>query len=345
MTNIAKKIKKIFSDLNVNIVLAGVGFVALIFVVIFLVWWNKEIVINGGEGESIVGAKLSSIAGLACENYMQRPISVMMPSDPEPRPLSGISQADMVFEMPVTPGGVTRFMAVFQCEKPAEIGSIRSARKDFVPLAAGLKSIYAHWGGEHGILAELNKHVIDNLNALVYDGSAFFRKSTAKAPHNGFTTHEKMINLAEKLKYDLTDSFSGYLHQSSKPNRNLNNVVDSIDIDYPSPYNIKWTYVVGENVYKRTRGDKPEIDKSNGQQVAVSVVVVMNTTASFLYEQYIDVNVTGSGPVKIYQDGMMIVGSWKKDPATLDSKLFFLDDQGKEIELAPGKIWVEVTTD
>jgi len=71
----------------------------------------------------------------------------------------------------------------------------------------------------------------------------------------------------------------------------------------------------------------------------------MNTTASFLYDQYIDVNVTGSGPVKIYQDGMMIVGNWKKDPATLDSKLFFLDDQGKEIELAPGKIWVEVTTD
>src|SRR3989339_29900 len=345
MTSIAKKIKRIFSTLNVNIILVGIGLVAFIFAGTFFVWWNKEIVINGGEGEVIVDNKLSSIAGLPCENYMQRPISVMMPSDPEPRPLSGISQADMVFEMPVTPGGVTRFMAVFQCEKPAEIGSIRSARKDFVPLAASLKSIYAHWGGEHGILAELNKHVIDNLNALVYDGSAFFRKSTAKAPHNGFTTYEKMLGLAEKLKYDLVDNFSGYLHQTSKPNRNLNNIVYSIDIDYPSPYNIRWVYVSNENVYKRTRGGRPETDKNSGQQVAVGVVIVMNTTASFLYDQYIDVNVTGSGPVKIYQDGMMIVGNWKKDPATLDSKLFFLDDQGKEIELAPGKIWVEVTTD
>src|SRR5437870_3059468 len=77
--------------------------------------------------------KTSSIAGLKCDNAQRRPVAVMMPSDPEAKPLSGISAADLVMEMPVTPNGVTRFMAIFQCQTPKEIGSVRSAREDFIP--------------------------------------------------------------------------------------------------------------------------------------------------------------------------------------------------------------------
>src|SRR3989338_11029900 len=108
--------------------------------------------------------KPSSIAGLNCDTAQRRPMAVMMASDPEARPLSGIGAADLVVEMPVTPNGVTRFMAVYQCQTPKEIGSIRSAREDFIPLAAGFNNIYAHWGGEHSALDHLNKHITANFN-------------------------------------------------------------------------------------------------------------------------------------------------------------------------------------
>ena len=75
--------------------------------------------------------------------------------DPEARPLSGIGQADVIIEMPVTPNSVTRFMAVYQCQTPKEIGSVRSAREDFIPLAAGFNTIYAHWASGWAVIGLL----------------------------------------------------------------------------------------------------------------------------------------------------------------------------------------------
>src|SRR3990167_11243831 len=55
-----------------------------------------------------MGYPVARLSGVRCANSDHRPLAVMVSSDPEARPLSGISQADMVFEMPVTPSGVTR---------------------------------------------------------------------------------------------------------------------------------------------------------------------------------------------------------------------------------------------
>src|SRR3989344_5565067 len=171
-------------DLNKTLIIAGVAAVA--FLIAFLFWWLG--------GSTIIGIKnedqrpRASLTGLACDNYGKRPIAVMMASDPEARPLSGISQADIIIEMPVTPNGITRMMAIFQCEEPEEIGSIRSAREDFLTLADSFGALYAHWGGEAEALKKLNNGILDNINAMKYEGSVFYRKNSVPKPHNGFTT-------------------------------------------------------------------------------------------------------------------------------------------------------------
>ena len=331
--------------LNLNKALVFLGAVVLGLIVIFIFWWNKEIMISNRI--SIVDRNKparSQITGLECPQAGYRPIAVMMPSDPEARPLSGISQADMVFEMPVTPNGVTRFMAIFQCEKPKEIGSVRSARNDFIPLASGLKVIYAHWGGEHAALKKLDDHIIDNIDALKYEGTAFYRKPRIRPPHNGFTNLDLLAKTAQDLKYDMRNSFSGYPHQEDIPKKNISNLADQVDVNYPRTYFVSWTYDQETNLYGRSRGGSPENDGDNLQQVRAGVIIIMNTTSSFLREQYINVDVQGEGDIQIYQNGMVINGKWKKDPSSLDSKLYFYDESGKEIKFAPGKIWVEIYT-
>lgn len=324
-------------NLNKALVIAGVA--ALIIAGIFLIWWNKKIEINIGPGRR---TDLSSIAGLACDNYNQRPISVMLASDPEARPLSGIDEADMVFEMPVTPNGVTRLMAFFQCQEPSEIGSVRSAREDFIPLAAGLKSIYAHWGGEKEALDELNGKIMDNINALKYDGTYFYRKKEIKPPHNGFTSFDRLISVSKELNYSLDNQFEGYPHEKEASGKNLSNLADTIDVNYPPPNDVRWVYDEKSRLYLRSRNGLPEIDKNSREQVSSSVVILMSTSSSFLRDQYITVKVTGEGSAQIYQDGILINGTWKKDASHLDSKLYFYDDGDKEINFAPGKIWVEI---
>ena len=332
-----------FFKINLNKLLIITGAIVLVLIVIFIFWWNKAIVISNGI--SVINkdqTPKSSITGLDCPGADVRPMAVMLASDPEARPISGISQADMVIEMPVDPTGITRFMAVFQCEKPKEIGSVRSARDDFIPLAAGLETIYAHWGGEHGALEKLNSHIIDNIDAMKYEGTVFYRKAGIRPPHNGFTDLNLLTKKAQDLKYDFKNSFPGYPHQEKEPKKNLSNLTDRININYPGPHAVSWIYESGTNLFSRYRNDSAEIDKDNGQTVKAGVVIVMNTTSKFLKEQYISVNVQGEGVAQIYQNGGIINGKWIKDASQPDSKLYFYDDSGKEIQFAPGKIWVEI---
>lgn len=331
--------------LNLNRVLIAAGAVALMFVIAFFIWWNKEITIIGGKPLAAEEKKpKSSIAGLECANAGRRPLAVMLAGDPETRPLSGISQADMVFEMPVAPNSMTRFMAVFQCEDPKEIGSIRSAREDFIPLAASLGVIYAHWGGEREALNKLNAGVLDNVDALKYEGTVFYRKNSLPRPHNGFTTIELLEEKANSSGYGSEDIFEGYPRGTEEIKRNLSNVVSSIDINYPGQYRVRWTYDEPGNSYLRSRGGSQERDADSGRQVSADAVVVMKTSSRVLNQDYIRVDVVGEGEAIVYQNGSMITGTWKKDASQLSSKLYFYDNNGQEIKLVPGKIWVQIVT-
>lgn len=80
----------------------------------------------------------------------QRPALIMIENHQDARPQSGISSADVVYEI-VAEGGITRFMGVFYCGAIASDGKVapvRSARIYFVNLAAEYnRPIYVHVGG------------------------------------------------------------------------------------------------------------------------------------------------------------------------------------------------------
>ena len=335
------------------------GIVALTLLIAFLFWWQW--------GSNIIGIKnedrkpRASLTGLACGNYARRPVAVMMASDPVARPLSGISQADIVVEMPVTPNGITRMMAIFQCEpfndnqggELFEIGSIRSAREDFLTIAGSFGALYVHWGGEAEALKKLNNGILDNINAMKYEGSVFYRKVSIPKPHNGFTTIALLADKAEELGYDLNDMFSGYARGEEKSEsrrgtraepglrRSLSNIVETISIDYESPYDIKWTYNGDSDTYKRVRGGEAEIDENTGKQVETNIIVLMHTVSSPINLDYITVKTVGEGEAEFYQNGIRISGSWKN----IANDLKFYDNDGQEMKFIPGKMWIEIITE
>src|SRR3989344_6120958 len=333
-----KIIRSYFKELDMNKTLVMVGIAAGAFLIAFLLWWQW--------GSNIIGIKnedqrpRASLTGLTCGNYSKRPIAVMMASDPIARPLSGIGQADIVIEMTVTPNGITRMMAVFQCELPDEIGSIRSAREDFLPLVASFRALYAHWGGEREALNKLNNGILDNIDAMKYEGTVFYRKNSVLRPHNGFTTIELLEDKAEDLGYNLSDTFLGYLRTEEKPERNLSNIVSVISVAYENSYRIEWIYDESANSYKRIRGGESETDRNTGKQVEASIVILMRTTSRFLNIDYISVKTTGEGEAEFYQNGIKTSGAWKN----INNDLRFYDTNGQEMKFVPGKMWVEIIT-
>jgi len=338
MKNYISKLKSKLANLNLNQLLFITGIVAVVFSIAFLFWWRwgaNVIGINNEREEN-----LSSLSGLSCNNYSRRPVAVMMASDHVARPLSGIGQADIVIEMPVTPDGITRMMAVFQCEEPEEIGSIRSAREDFLPLVAGFGAFYAHWGGEREALNKLNNGILDNIDAMKYEGTVFYRKSSIPRPHNGFTTIELIEDKAEDLGYDSSDTFAGYLRTEDKPERTLTNIVSAISVDYKNSYKVEWIYDEDTNFYKRIRGDEAEIDKNTGRQVETSIVILMHTTSKVLSIDYINVNTVGEGEAEFYQNGIKTSGTWKNN----NNDLRFYDNNGEEMKFVSGKMWMHFVT-
>lgn len=321
---------------TLNVAVWGAMVIAVCFIVLFVVWIFRGTSITVINSEPI--GPMSPLTGQPCATADTRPIAIMIASDPEARPLSGIGQADMVFEMPVTPNGITRMMAVYQCADPKEIGSIRSARQDFIPLAQGVDAIFAHWGGERDALDELNAHAIDNVDALLYEGTTFYRKKGIPRPHNGFTTLSLVRERAEQLGYRASTSMPAYPHVTSNAGRNLGTLSDIVVVPWPQGMDVRFSYDQASRTYARWRGGTPEIDTATGQQVRTSVVVVMKTTATFLRDQYISVRTVGTGEATIWQGGRSISGLWKKLTAT--GALSFTDSQGKDIPLEPGTIWV-----
>ena len=304
---------------------------------------------NKNEEEKTKKMGISTLTGIECENYNSRPYAVMLSSDKEARPLSGAGEADMVFEMPVVENGFTRMMAVYQCNRPKELGSIRSSRLDFVPLALGLNAIYAHFGGEREVLKELNSGVIDNIDGLKYDGTIYYRKKSTPRPHNAFTDFTLLAQAVLELNYKSDGNTIGYPHEKESPpsrkateGQSKSRGTTEPSVIFSKEFEVLWKYDAVANSYLRSRAGKAEIDKNTGQQVRAKNVVVMKTTWSPINKDYIRVKTVGSGGLLVYKNGQVLSGNWEKK--TDKDKLYFYDQNHKEINFVPGSVWVEIIT-
>lgn len=316
----------------------GIGIIILGVVGLVVSQQNAVEVEKGQVDLARMNLPESGLSGERCENAKQRPVAVMMADDQEARPLSGIAEADLVLEMPVTEGGVTRMMAIFQCQAPVEIGSVRSSRRDFIPLAQGLGAVYAHWGGEKEALAELNKGVIDNLDGLKYDGqdTVYYRKKGLKPPHNGFTSSDRLKEALTKREFNLSWLNVAYGHEDGKRMGQA-----SPPELYADEFKVVWKYQPATNRYRRWRDEKLEMDANLSQPVEAKNIVIMKTSWSPISLDYIRVKTVGSGEAVIYKNGREIKGTWEKKGAK--EKLFFFDENRQEIKFTPGSIWVEIT--
>jgi len=319
-------------------------FLVVIFLLIFL--WrysDRTIEINNQVANltnEIISDEVSPLSGLPCSNYQRRPLAIVLANDPVTRPLTSLSQADLVIEMPVITNSITRIMAFYVCNSPSEIGSFRSARHDFIPLAVGMDAILVHWGGSHFALDELDTGVMDNIDAMKNPYNAFYQKSGIPQPHNGFTSMSRLINAANKLGYRLENEFEGYLFQQENSKQKTDKV---LRIGYSYPYNVSYQYDSATNSYLRYRNNLKEIDKSNNQQIKAKNIVVMRVFSKQIQgPDYNDLDLEGTDQCQVYQNGEVISCAWHKSEKNPSSKLKFLDANNKEIPFVPGQTWIEM---
>jgi hypothetical protein len=300
---------------------------------------------------------VSPISGLPCEDWNRRPMAVMQPADVAARPAAGFSDADMVIEMPVITATITRLMGVYVCGNPDDVGSMRSARHDYVALAAGLDAIFSHWGRSDldWFKEKLNAGVVDDMNCNNDAGKSAeqycYRKEatgTMRGVDTGYAKFAKLLEGAKAFGYRMENKFQGYLHQE-EPAVDQRGSGGHLRVAFAGPFAVEYDYDKESNTYLRTWGNVVDTDRNNGKRIAPKNVAVLMAVSEQIEGQYNNVQIgdpwidtSDSGQAFYYMNGQEYRGSWKKDKSRIDSKLMFLDESGQEIKFVPGQIWVDI---
>ena len=324
---------------------------------------TKQIKTTAPTGQESTGpansGEVSPISGLACADWNRRPIAVMQPADVAARPAAGFSDADMVVEMPVITASITRLMGVYVCGNPDDVGSMRSARHDFLSLAAGLDAIFVHWGRSN---IQKFKDVLDSkqfndMNCNNDGGQSAeqycYRKEasgTMRGVDTGYAKFAKLLEGAKAFGYRMENKFVGYAHQDEAP-MDQRPSGGHLRVAFAGPFAAEYDYDKETNSYKRTWGNVADTDRNNGKRLAPKNVVVAMAQSDQLVEgeQYNNVQLgdpwfdsVDTGDAFFYMNGQETKGTWKKDKSKAESKMMFLDASGQEVKFVPGQIWLEV---
>ncbi|WP_082112183.1 DUF3048 N-terminal domain-containing protein [Paenibacillus sp. DMB20] len=135
------------------------------------------------------------------EASSRRPLSVMINNAPAARPQSGLSKADIVYEV-LAEGGITRLIAIYQSQTGIEkIGPIRSIRPYLINIGESYGGVLVHAGGSPEAYSIIKKQGKQDMDEIGNAGAYFWRTKDRKAPHNLYSSDEKLREGAAKLKY------------------------------------------------------------------------------------------------------------------------------------------------
>lgn len=269
------------------------------------------------------------------EATKQAVTAIMLENSPDARPQSGLKDAGIVYEA-IAEGGITRFLALYQEAKPQLIGPVRSVRLYYVDWLAPYQASVAHIGGSAAALAEVRNGKYRDIDQFFNAGS-YWRASDRYAPHNVYTSFEKLDALNAAKGYT-TSSFEGFKRRDGKASSAPD--AASIDVSISGPlYNPHYDYDAASNTYLRSIYGGPSNDREGGQ-IAPSVVVAMKVGMTKILEDGWRESITtiGSGTAYIFQDGTVTEATWRKNSRF--DPLQFVDAEGKTIALNRGQVWI-----
>ena len=255
--------------------------------------------------------------------------AVIIENSPQARPQSGLKEAEVVYEA-VAEGGVTRFLTLYQQNKPKLIGPVRSLRPYYIDWLRPYDPSVIHVGGSAKALKEIRNGSYKDLDQFFND-EAYYRSGDRVAPHNVYTTSQRLASLNKAKKY--TSSTPRVMARTdTEPASTPSARTISVQISN-SVFNSSYRYDAAKNHYIRSQGGAQHKDREKGV-ITPKVLVVLNVderTERQETEREV-ITTSGSGKATIFQDDKVIQGKWSKKDQ--QSQLTFTDTTGTKLELA-----------
>lgn len=247
------------------------------------------------------------------------------------RPQIGLNSADIVFAEEVE-GSLTRLIAVYHTRFPKKVGPVRSARNtdvELLPMFGEPGLVYS--GANRKVQANIEKSPIVALQRSDRDGSRV-------APHNVFVDLDAVADKAGKAG---RPKDIGWTFAADDPRWR------SAPEDGTASGRVggdTFSFRADDGAYVVRWNGKSYADGDSGTKATADNVVIMSVKNK--PDGNADVNgarsvrsaTTGRGTVTIYRDGRKLTGTWQRKRASKPMR--FLDADGKDIPLAPGRTWV-----
>ncbi len=278
-----------------------------------------------------------------------RPWAIMINNLKQALPQCGISQAELIYEIPAE-GGVTRMMAIFlDISDDDVIGSMRSLRPYYADVALSYGAIVVHAGGSQASYTELSSFGMDHLDGVLgtYVKGAFYRDPDRMQngyEHSMFANGSKLIQAAadEGFSLDREGVTTGYgLTFSQTAVSQCKNTADYVCVNYNSFKSTSFEYDADTGLYSAFEYGAEYIDGNSGDQMTFKNIIVLETSISVLDSVgRLAVELTGTGKGWFITDGKSVEITWSRDEKT-DRFSYYLED-GMELSFGIGNSYIGV---
>ncbi|MFF2480115.1 DUF3048 domain-containing protein [Paenibacillus sp. NPDC058071] len=280
----------------------------------------------------------------------ERPIAVMINNLKPARPQSGLTNADVIWEV-LAEGGVTRLIAIFQSTDRLtdNIGPIRSIRPYLIEIGETYGAVLAHAGASTDAYAILQQQKKPYLDEISNAGTYFWRSKDRKAPHNLYASLDKLRQGAEKRGYSAGKAVPVYSFLPEEDSvaavtstTNDTGVADVSHVEIMftlKNYKVSYDYDKASGLYKRFINNEPHVDMNNNEQLSAANLVVLEASHKTLDDVgRLAVNLTSGGKAVLLQKGRVIDCEWVRAE---DNMIRIMKD-GAEVKLVQGKTFFHI---
>jgi Protein of unknown function (DUF3048) N-terminal domain/Protein of unknown function (DUF3048) C-terminal domain len=250
------------------------------------------------------------------------------------RPQTGLTQADIVYVLPVE-GGLSRFMAIFSSHVPRVIGPVRSARADDLQLLRQFGRPAFAWSGAQPQLVKVveRARIVDLYDSLV---GGYYRRNSRIAPYNLYVHTRQLLSKAKGASKAHNIGFRfGPAPADGRPRA-------SASVSYSAAsFRFTWSRSKGRWLVWM---DGRRAASTEGPQLSAATVVIQRTivgTSRFIEWPGIRppfARSIGSGSALVLRDGKAYHVRWSRrrprDGTT------FTTDSGQPMTFARGPVWI-----
>ena len=274
-----------------------------------------------------------AVGGLASPS-----LAAKIDNHPRARPQIGIDRADIVFEELVE-GGLTRYVAVWHSDVPAEIGPIRSIRPMDPDIVSPLRGIIAYSGGQQRFVDMMRATEVYNaIHGQSDTDSVMFRGGNAPAPHNVIVRAPQLI--AQHAELAAPQQHFGYAADAASASAARDGApATSASLVFGSLATPSWAWDAASSTWLRAMtGGAPDVAAGGTRLSAVNLVILRVPVA--VIQDIPTTQMIGSGEAWVLSGGKALKATWSKADRSAPVRL--VDGNGLVVRLAPGNTWVEL---